>query len=150
MALHHGATDVAELGNPACTPRCQSTSTGSVEKSEKILRGRADEIETSGWNRWKPKPNTAPRSCSINTWAISSGNSKTIQCERRRDDGIYLQRWCITKDYNSSPSEESTMLGWCNKTVCVYISCVFLKHLAAGETSWHLSPSHYLFNLSTS
>ena len=54
------------------------------------------------------------------------------------------------KDYNSSPSEESTMLGcWCNETVCVYISCVFLKHLAAGETSWHLSPSRYLFNLSS-
>ena len=54
------------------------------------------------------------------------------------------------KDYNSSPSEESTMLGcWCNETVCVYISCVFLKHLAAGETSWHLSPSRYLLNLSS-
>ena len=52
-----------------------------------------------------------------------------------------LQLLPIRRKYNALSRQRNS--------VCVYISCVFLKHLAAGETSWHLSPSRYLFNLSS-
>ena len=52
-----------------------------------------------------------------------------------------LQLLPIRRKYNARSMQRNS--------VCVFISCVFLKHLAAGETSWHLSPFHYLFNLSS-
>ena len=123
LPIPAGATDAAEPGNPACTPRCQSTSTGSAEKSEKTPQGQADETETLDWNRSNPTANTAPRSFLLYMWAIIQATRRQFSVKEEETmvficsgDVQGLQLLLIRRKYNARLMQRNS--------VCLHFLCL--------------------------